>query len=313
MAEKLGYVGNAPARFVRSGTSNLVGLLVPDVMNDFYSAMAQALSACLDSEGYRLVLSLTGDDRDAEARQIKELVASRVAGIILVPTAAPLRSGLALLHSVPHVQLLRRVDAVQGSWFGIDDEQSLHDATMHLLNLGHRRIGYIGGGEEFSTGFRRLVGVRRALATQELELAAVETGPPTVAFGALAAEKLLDAKHRPTAIISGSFHITMGILEAVRKRRIAVPDQLSMVGFGDAPWMAGWGPGLTTIRPPVHDLAMTCGLWFIHHVRGKAMANDESRSDNTATSQLIVRGSTSQRVGADVPKQRSGGEPLHAA
>jgi len=73
-AEKAGYAGNMPARVMRGGRSNLIGLIIPDVRNDFYAAIAQALSEICDSEGSRLVLSISGDDRDTEARQIRELV-----------------------------------------------------------------------------------------------------------------------------------------------------------------------------------------------------------------------------------------------
>lgn len=87
MADRLGYVGSNPARIIRGASSKLVGLMIPDVANDFYGSVAQALSTCMDREGHNLVLALTEDDSEREARQIRELVGAHAAGIILVPTA----------------------------------------------------------------------------------------------------------------------------------------------------------------------------------------------------------------------------------
>ena len=161
-AESLGYVANEAARMMRGGSSKLVGLMLPDIRNDFYATIAQALSACCDREGYRLALCITEDDRDLEARQVKDLVAARVAGIIVVPTASPRREALAMLCSVPRVQLLRNLPALSADWFGIDDEHCLQAGTRHLVDLGHRRIAYIGGEPALPTGVARMAGFRAA-------------------------------------------------------------------------------------------------------------------------------------------------------
>lgn len=291
VADRLGYVENTPARIMRGGSSKLVGLMLPDVRNDFYAMIAEALSHCCDAEGYQLALSIA-DEREAEARHLKELISARVAGIVIVPTSAPKRETLALLRKVQHVELLRRIASSTSTWFGIDDEDCLRAGTAHLIGLGHSRIAYVGGPTDLSTGAARLKGFRRAFTeagvgrTHAIE----ELGAPTKEFGEAAIRKLMAQSERPTAVISGSVQVTQAMLDSLHQLDISVPDDLSIVGFGDAPGFDWWGPGLTTLRMPIQDLATTCGLWFIRRL--KEGTENAQRYTSVVPAQLIVRGST---------------------
>ena len=291
-ADELGYVANRAARVMRGGSSHLIGLLVPDIQSTFYSMAAQMLSNCFEHEGFHLALSLTGDDRDIEMQQMRELVSARVAGIVTVLSATPRRETLALLRMVPHVQLLRRIPAL-GDWFGMDEESAIYEATTHLLELGHRRIGFVGD-LTFSTGISRYEGFRRALSKFNLKLdeALVELGPPNVQFGAEAASRLISRRPPPTAIITTSVQITLGAAEQVMAMNINVPGSLSVIGYGDGHWQKWWGPGLTTLRLPVEDLATGCGLWLLHSMRTNRLASSKDPHIAVSPSVLVKRGST---------------------
>ena len=119
VASELGYVANRAARMMRGVSSNLVGLVVPDIRNSFYSTIAHALSKCLEQEGFQLTLSETDDDRLAELRHIRELTSVNVAGIIIVPSAKPHPDSVRLLAMTSHIQLLRRHASLGDQWFGI--------------------------------------------------------------------------------------------------------------------------------------------------------------------------------------------------
>jgi DNA-binding LacI/PurR family transcriptional regulator len=284
-------VENTAARIMRGGSSKLIGLMLPDIRNDFYATTAEALSNCCDREGYQLALSIA-DDRDTEARHLKELVRARVAGIVIVPTSAPRRETLALLRKVSHVQLPRRLSSCPSAWFGIDDEECLRSGTAHLLELGHRRIAYIGGLTELWTGEARVKGFRRAFVEAGVDPsnAIEELGPPTLEFGNEAISRLLSRSDRPTALITGSVQVTRSAVDSLHRLRVPVPDDLSVVGFGDAPGFSWWGPGLTTMRMPIHELATTCGLWFLHRLKVGAL--DDERHISIVAAQLVFRGST---------------------
>lgn len=294
-AEELGYVGNLPARMMRGGSSNLIGLILPDIRNDFFASIAQALSESCDRQGYRIVLSITGDDPETEVRHIRDLVGARAAGIILVPSAGLKRESIALLRQVPHVQLLRYTSGPDDLWFGIDDSDAMERATCHLLELGHRRIAYVAASEQLSTGRRRLEGVRNAYrihGAPESDLS-VFLDTPTATWGERAAHDLLALPERPTAILSGSAHVTMGIIASLRRARIDIPDQMSVIGFGDPSWSEWWQPPITVIRPPIQSLATNCALWFMDRLRTPE-ENQVKSYHTVSSSELVLRGSTSR-------------------
>jgi LacI family repressor for deo operon, udp, cdd, tsx, nupC, and nupG len=290
-AETLGYVANTPARVMRGASSRLVGLLVPDVRNSFFSMVAYVLSKCFENEGFHLALSITDDDRDTEMQQVREMVSARVAGIVIVPSAAPRRETLTLLKTVPHVQFLRRLPTLHADWFGLDEERALFDATNHLLRLGHRHIGYIGD-DIFPTGKARYDGFRHAFAEAKcaIDQRLVELGPATVPFGTEATARLL--QQRPTALLTASVPVTVGMVDHLETVKIEIPSELSVVGFGDGSWHKWWRSGLTTLHLPVAELATSCGLWFIHCLRTGRPTDSKEPHISINRSLLVNRSTT---------------------
>lgn len=292
-AEELGYVGNMAARMMRGGSSNLIGLILPDIQNDFFASIAQALSQSCDRQGYRIVLSITGDDPETEMRHIHDFVGARVAGIILVPSADMKRESIALLRQVQHVQLLRYASGPDDLWFGIDDGDAMERATNHLLDLGHRRIAYVAASDRLSTGRRRLRGVQEAYRKRDLPLSdlSVFLDTPTATWGERAINEMLSIADHPTAILSGSAHVTMGMIASLRRAKVDIPGQMSVIGFGDPNWCEWWQPPITVIRPPIQSLATSCALWFMDRLRtpeDRLVASYHA----TSSSELVLRDST---------------------
>ncbi|MRV70420.1 LacI family DNA-binding transcriptional regulator [Duganella sp. FT92W] len=292
VAGEMGYVANRAARMMRGVSSNLVGLVVPDIRNSFYSTIAHALSKCLEQEGYQLTLSETDDDRMTELRQIRELSSANVAGIIIVPSAKPHAETIRLLGMTPHIQLLRKHAALSDQWFGIDDAQAIYLPTRHLIELGHRRIAYIGSLAELPTGAARLKGFRDALASAGGACAGIEElgAPGSREFAQDALRRVLTLPEPPTAVVTGSVLHTFGVLEELLDSGVSVPKQLSVAGFSDEPAFRWWGPGLTTVALPVSELATACGLWFVHRMKQKVAGNAPYSAISPPT--LVVRGST---------------------
>jgi DNA-binding LacI/PurR family transcriptional regulator len=293
-ATQLGYVGNHAARMMRGAKSNVVGLVIPDIRNSFYFTVAHELSAIMAGEDYQLMLAETNDDRLLERRHLRELSASHAAGVVIAPTPRPHEETVSLLHDMPHVQLLRKHPSLGTQWFGLDDHRTLRDATAHLLDLDHTRIGYIGATPELPTGSKRLGGYRQALRDRGVTPRAnlVETGPPSSPEHARAAvRRLLDRPSPPTAVVLGSVPHTVGVLEGLMEMGVDVPGELSVVGFGDQSGFSWWGPGLTTVRLPIGDVATSCGLWFIRRLNNPpAVATDPYES--VSVGWLVLRGST---------------------
>lgn len=257
-AERDGYVVDLAARTMRSGTSSIVGLLLPDIENDFYSTAAKAIADCCRERGAQLVLAVTGDDADLELHHLRNLCSARALGIIMIPSIAPAAETYRLMRSVPLVQFVRESAKVESDWFGIDDAQAMRLAAEHLIGLGHRRIAYIGSTLAISTGRARLAGFRRTLEDAGIEPIdeLLHSGSCDAEFGAAAMDKLLSLRQRPTAVVTAGARICVGAYDSVRARGVEVPRELSFVGFSDAPMLKWCGPGITTVAMPVRDLAL---------------------------------------------------------
>ncbi|MEU6912898.1 LacI family DNA-binding transcriptional regulator [Streptomyces olindensis] len=292
-ASELGYVGNRAARMMRGASSNVVALVIPDIRNSFYSTIAHELSKNMEAEGFQLMLSETDDDRLAELRHLRELSANRVAGVIIVPTARPHSESVKLLRAVPHLQLLRKHPSLGSQWFGVDDHEALRRATAHLVAQGHTRIAYLGGPEELPTGAERLRGFRSALREGGLpdDAGRTELGPPSsIQYGREAVRRLLDSPDAPSALVSGSIQLTLGILEELSRQGVKVPRELSVVGFGDEPGFSWWGPGLTTVGLPIQEMATGCALWLLRRLKTKP--SNDGPYTSVSPGSLILRGST---------------------
>jgi LacI family transcriptional regulator len=296
-AARLGYVAHAPARAMRGGHSGLIGLMIPDIRNDFYSTAAQAISEACAATGLQVVLSITDEDPARERELLRSLVSARCAGVIVVPTARPMRDSLALLQKIPHVQLIRRARSVRAPWFGIDDAAATRIAALHLLGLGHRRIAYVGGDLALSTGAERFRGFQEALKAWRVaprpELYA--HGPADAQSGAAGTRAVLSASPAPSALVLAGSRLTVGALDAVRELGLEVPRELSVVGFNDSAGLGWWGKGATSVGLPVRDIAAACAAGLIGAVRAPN-ADPGTTSTRPAAAAfepfLIERGST---------------------
>jgi LacI family transcriptional regulator len=294
----LGYVANSAARQMRSQRSHMVGLVIPDVLNAFYSTAAQAISQSFDEAGYQMVLCISEDKPEVEMRQVRSLAEARVDGIVWVPTLKPMPQTVTWLESIAHAQLIRKCPLLKSDWFGIDDEDTTRQATQHLLGLGHRHIAYIGGPKALSTGNDRLQGFLQAMhaAQAQVDHSAVFCDAPDAASGQRVMAQLLLRNPRPTAVVMSTSRGTEGALEALRLQATSVPAELSVVGFNDSPAIAWWGPGLTTMRMPVREVASASAQHLIRLLgASKSVLAPALGMVTQYPPSLIVRGSTAAK------------------
>jgi len=256
-AATLGYVPHSGARTMRQSRNNLLGLIIPDVQNDAYTAIAKAMAESCARVGYELILGVSEDDPALEWQHIRGLQEARGEGVLIVPTANPDRRTVAATRQIATVQVVRSHAALIADAITIDDEAGTFAATSHLQELGHRRIAFVGGREVLSTGTNRLAGYRKAIERRRGAAtdALVELGDPRPLFGRQAVLGLLSRRKQPTAIVLASSQLTIGALEALHQLNVRVPHDLSMVAYGDPDWFKLWGPGITTVGLPLPQIA----------------------------------------------------------
>jgi DNA-binding LacI/PurR family transcriptional regulator len=242
--------------------SGLIGLLVPELTNPVFPAFAEALETRAAHHGYSTVLCNTRAASLREEEYVRTLLARGVTGMVFVsPEATDATSS----HS--HYRRLRadgvRMVFVNGGMPGLDvpdifvDEQVAgYLATKHLIELGHQRIGFVSGPARSVPTRLKLAGWHTALDEAGLPapsdlVAHVQYGPNG---GVVAAGWLLD-RAAPTALVCASDVMALGAMSEVRRRGLAVPEDLSVVGFDDTPMAAFATPPLTTLTQPIAAMA----------------------------------------------------------
>ena len=257
-ADELGYRPNPIARGLKTNRSYTVGVLIPDLMNPLFPPIVRGIQDRLEEAGYTPLIANTENDPQRERIDFERLRARQVDGFITATArrADDLLTQVAAIGT-PVVLVNRRLEqpvlpAVVG-----DDRAGMRLAIDHLADLGHRRIAYLAGPQQVSTGYLRYEGFLEAMRDRGLEPDAesIRFGDAfTEAEGLRLCGELLDAATMPTAIAAGNDLVALGCYDVFGERGIRCPEEISVVGFNDMPFAGRFDPPLTTIRLPHYEI-----------------------------------------------------------
>lgn len=290
-AREIGYQPNALARALRAKQTMTVGLIVPDIRNDFFAETATVLEGALRERGYRLLLCISSNEPDVDRSYLRTLTEFRVDAVVHVPATRSGAAGLiAVPKRIPVIELLRHTEGGAYDAVVSDDRDGSLALTRHLIALGHRRIAFVAGPEAFSTTRYRIAGYREAL--READLAAqIVRGAYAPEHGYAATRGLLERSPRPTAIFSSGSPLTLGVLRAVKALGAAIPGDVSVAAFEDPEWYDAQNPPLTCYALPLREMALVAVDLVV-----KRLGEPEGREAPPVTQRfrgrLIVRGST---------------------
>lgn len=288
---RLGYQANLHARTLAGGRSNVIGLLVVDLTTQYVGEIIRGIDDVLTANQYELVLYTTHRRKIKESAYVNLMARGLADGLLIVLPRDP----EAYLRSLRQ----REFPYVLIDQFGIDDNDLTvtaanrdggYEATKHLIDLGHRRIGIITGWMDMVAARHRLDGYRSALADHNIHFdeSLVYEGDFTQRCGFYGTNHLLDLEQPPTAIFASSDLIAMGVMDAARGRNLKIPADLSVVGFDDIPMSAVLVPQLTTVRQPLTDM----GRYATQMLLDLIQKPDEKPSSMILPTNLIVREST---------------------
>ncbi|HWA45306.1 MAG TPA: LacI family DNA-binding transcriptional regulator [Hypericibacter adhaerens] len=291
-AQSLGYRASSLARSLRLQQTWSVGLLVADVSNPFFPAVVRGVEDVLWRRQYNLVLCNTDYNKEKEAAYLRHLLDKRLDGLILASTAADSDDVLELqAEGVPFVMLNRRHVSARTPYVGMDNEGGVGMAMDHLLALGHRRIAFIKGRADSSAAEERHQGYRQALEREAIayDPALVMQGDYTIESGHAAAARFLALRRPPTAIVSANDFMAFGAMALFKERGLAVPSEMSVIGFDDIfvsalPWIE-----LTTVRPQSWQLGASAAELLLELVGGRE-AN--RRREIILPNELVLRATT---------------------
>lgn len=287
--EEYGFVRNRAARALRKGATGLVDLVVPRLDDEYFLLILQGVEQRLKEAGIRMVVTSTQYQPDQEVRWVETVTDRSTDGVLLV---LPSDEAIAQLEqrSVPFVVIHNQgglpasVPSVTiTSWEGG------FAATNHLIALGHRRIAYIGKDVHSIDALERFTGYRAAMEAAELPLdpALQCVGSFSAAAGYAATLALLALDEPPTAIFAGNDHQATGVYQALYEQGIAIPQQVSVVGFDNLPYTELMNPPLTTVQVPRLELGLVAATMLLQLIAGGQL--DVTRM--ALPTELIQRGS----------------------
>lgn len=262
--EKFHYHPNALARGLRSQSTRTIGIISTEVTNPFYSEIAVAAETELMARGYSVLIgNVLLDDRASKERKEREYVKifleHRVDGLLF--TSADLESTIGswlCTQETPFVLLNRRFRDVHTDYVGVDNRGGMCAAAQHLIHLGHRRIGFIGGFSYSSSAQDRLVGYRSALHESGIPFRdeLVFEGEYDLESGRAGAKRFLSMPRtqRPTAICATNDLAALGVMDYAMSAGFGIPHDLSVTGFDDLQ-ISRIGPiSLTTVHQPLREM-----------------------------------------------------------
>jgi LacI family transcriptional regulator len=292
-AQRLGYVPNALARGLRTSRSNVIALVVPDITNALFPALVRGAAQELDTAGYTLVLTDTNNDPTAEHAQLASLRARGADGFI-VATACwhdPLLDALAGTD-LPVVLVNRQTSARSLPYIGADDRRGVELCVDHLAELGHRRIVHLAGPPDTSTGRERTTAFRQAMRAHGLP-AGASAVRPCAAFteqaGIDETRKLLASGQQFTAVVAGNDLLALGAMATLKNAGVCCPEQVSVTGFNDLPFMDKLTPALTTVRLDMHDMGALAARTLLDWITSP---RERHPTQTLLPVELIVRGTT---------------------
>jgi len=287
VVKELDYQPNRVAQSLRSNTSKIIALIVSDIENPFFQSVSRAVDDTALELGFNVMLCNTDEDIEREKKCLDLLRVENVAGIIISPT----KKGVANFTEtytldMPMVMIDRHVSNFDVDNVLIDNVSSAHKIVSHLVEHGYRRIAGIFGAES-TTGLERQAGFLKALKDHDIKPVQelIKFTDPTEEKGYATAMKLLQHTNRPEAIFTSNSLLASGVLLAIRKKNLTIPDDIAVASFDDTTWAKLIDPALTVIEQPTYEIGRTATEMLIKRI------SDPTRSirEVVLKTRLIVR------------------------
>lgn len=274
----LGYLPNESARNLKRRTVATIGLVVPDLVNQYFAMIAEGVEHAASEKDVLVVFCTPEATGDGESWNSRLLRSQRLDGLIYLSGAETRMASLVELTRVGPVVLVdERLPGFDLPSVVSQNRRGAKEIATHVTSLGHKRLAIIGGPVELWTADQRLSGYREAIAGAGIDPDTVPVleGDYRISSGEKLAAELLDrpAKERPTALICANDLMAIGVLSYCRRVGLRVPEDISVVGFDDLPFASLLTPGLTTVRQPAREMGVAATKLLLSMVDGEEPAS----------------------------------------
>ena len=296
IAVGMGYYPSAIARGLATGRTHTIGMVVTTISDPFVAPIVQGTEQKALEEGYSVILAQSEADPERELAAVRLMREHRVDGVIVTASRVgelytPLLSEL----KVPVVLINNQKEGEYLYSIYVDDMAGAQMAVEYLVKLGHRKIAYVGCPERPLSNRRRFEGYRTALELHGIEvddrMVFQIPGMDDLNRGREAADLIL-AGEKPTAVFCYNDLTAVGVLKALRDRKVDVPGEVSLVGFDDIPLASMVCPTLTTVAQPKEKMGVKAMEMLL------ALISGEERENIVVRPRLVVRESTAEPAAA---------------
>lgn len=301
-AKRLDYRPNVLARSLKQHRLNTVGVMLPDISNPFSAELVAGIQDVLAEVGYSTFLATAGRSVEKERHSLLAFVDHRLDGILVATRGTEISNEVVneiTKQNIPVVTVGHPIEGSTVDCVTADHEKGTYLATTHLIELGHKNIGFIGVAMEAALNLRRFRGYLAALTQHGLTLhkeyvVGPSHGPSyaTEEDGYQGMLSLFKRKRRPTAIVARNDFTAIGVLRAAHELGLVVPDDVAVVGFDNIPFSTFTIPPLTTVAQPIVEQGRRAARFLIDRIE---RTYEGGRREVCLDCQLIVRESTTPK------------------
>lgn len=267
---EVGYVYNRSAANLRSSLTNTVGLIIPDIANPIYSDLLSGVEDALNPLGKAVLIADTDESPERQSHFLQRLLEMRVDGLIISSVAGTRADALIpyVRIGVPVVQVLRMIKGAPFDYAGTNNRLGARRATEHLLDLGHRRLGFIGSATSPSVNQMRYRGFVDALRSRKLaaEAMPLTTCRHSFAAAAVATKEIFSRRDPPTALVCYNDLIAFGATLGLYELGLTPGQDVSLMGFDDIESAANWRPPLSTMSIQARQIGKNGGTLLARRI-----------------------------------------------
>jgi LacI family transcriptional regulator len=268
-ARLVGYTPDPLAQSLKTGRSNLIGLILPDLTNPHGGAVLDQVQAAARNVGYMVMTAMANHDAARDLEFVAGFRRLKLEGVVLMPSGSGEDYVQALARSgVRFVTYGQRLVTLGCDHVGLKNDHATRILTRHLIERGHRRIGHVAGIQQTWSGRERLRGVRATLAEAGLELQEQDLvfGEYDARTSERAALALLAKPSRPTGLVTANNVTAIGVMRAIRRLNLRCPEDVALATVDELPLDDLLTPTVTCAVQPIHDMAQRAASWLIERL-----------------------------------------------
>jgi len=275
-ANELNYIPNKHAANLRSGKSNTLGLILPSLINPFFSKIASLINTEVNKQGYNLIISDSNEDIKAEKQALNQLISLNIEGLIMIPSNSE-KDHIEHIQDkgLPVILIDRYFEDGKLPFVSTDNYLGATMATEHLLEYGHNCIACIQGVQTSTPNKLRVKGFSETMRNAGLHSYMIAGDEFSIQNGYLQTKLLLQKKQRPTAIFTLSNTIALGCLQALKEENLKVPEDISIITFDDHPYLDFLSTPISCIKQPVDNICMIALKFLFSKLNGERDFKDE--------------------------------------